>query len=554
MTSAGIAFDPVTDDVVLGGSEQNIVGAKYVPTEMDCLLLIAGARDYNYLMFENSGHTLDHECTSLFPICSFNMLQFILFLICQKSPRMAHLFRFRKDKEYGVCSDVFHGLVIKPPRKQLPNSVSERPLEHLKMPTHFLITPQYTLPRTEKSPISNRYTRLFLEREGTRMLTNRKYPVRLKLEKLVDLEHIFKTDVLFYMPRFYQNHYQNAHDELARVSNILRIMGMADPSNDYEMPRASFSSPISYSDRKKREMRMDLDGDTIAAIHSNIKRFFADLGLKGEIPSLEEETKRYLGILKGEEMKSVPIVSKSELDEFFLKSILIRRPPHVKINTPANMTNGVYLLKNGVNRFRELVLMEVLNNPEEIMGNRSRPLRKTQKQYNIMDHVYVGPRSIELRYGDRKTKRLKMSEVIDLSNKPFLLSKKFMRLVDRIYGKHEIHHLIKYAQIYTKVFNHMGERGVWFFLGTELADHTDFDYSEYLTRVARIRAGTHSYTKNQLSFQRFEEMVFGARQGVYRHIPKRFHMRQFVKYLLWSRIYDWPKAVSTYKKFMVLNL
>ena len=120
--------DRVTDDVLLGDASEHesFIGDRYVLTPKDYILLVLGARDYNYLMHENTHHMLDNECTSLYPLESHTMLQFILFMVSHKSPRMAHLLKFKKSMVDGVLSNVVKSLVTTKNRKKpLPNSITE---------------------------------------------------------------------------------------------------------------------------------------------------------------------------------------------------------------------------------------------------------------------------------------------------------------------------------------------------------------------------------------------------------------------------------------------
>ena len=541
-----VRVDRVTDDVLLGDASEHesFIGDRYVLTPKDYILLVLGARDYNYLMHENTHHMLDNECTSLYPLESHTMLQFILFMVSHKSPRMAHLLKLKKSMVDGVLSTVVKSLVTTKNRKKpLPNSITEGDFALLRMPRRFVLTPRH-FPLQKTPPVNlNNHTRLYCG--TTEMLTHRQFFARIQLDTITDLEHVFKTDVLFFLPRFYFNHYSHIYGELQRKSSVLRTMGLAEPTD--VQGRGLHSSVFSFTDRRKMHLRMQVDDDALKNIHRNTKRFYEKMG-QNPPPLDEKERKRYLWHLSSSHEEH--ITSEQEVHEFLLKSILLRRPPHSAMNTAMNRTNGFYLLKGGVARLRELAYMEMLNSPEMVGGKKG-----------LMDLVNIGQRWIEVSGGHGKTrKRLGIYDIVDMDNRPFLLKQSFMDLLDRIYGRHEVHLLIKYAQVYTRLFNHLGADVALFLLGAELSGYTEFDYARHVERYMRwMREEAFVVRHTDFTFQRFEAMMYGGKRRLADNdtvadIPTNPRVVRIMWRMVHHGLYTRERMGRTHKKLLLKDL
>jgi hypothetical protein len=546
-----IAYNRITDDFekIETSTATNLIGSKFILRPLDYILLILGARDYSYIM--DSSHMLDNEVTSLYPIASYHMLQFILFMLSFKNAYIRHLFNFRKDKKTGVASEIFFKCISWVYSKyQIPKSTdfsttviytrrnrgfrfyhtentinmvynfSSRPFAFLVMPFKFLLNPRSNIKRKKKGgdPI---YIELFCNK--TSMLTWPLYAPKLKLSNLSDIEFAFKNDVLEYLPRFYYNRYDQYHHILIKKGTAGRTGSGGGNSafNKFgnELTREEQTNFMTRTDLNKKNIGIEISEELADGYILQRKMLDKKLGL---VSKTDEEIAQEL-FYKLKEEKFERIEKVDELDEFYLKSIIIRRPPTAKINTMLNGTNGVYLLHNGVARFKELLSMEILHHKEKINN----------------DIIKVTQRSIEIRYKKEeggKTIYIPFSKVVDMNNKPYLLSNKFMRLVDAVYGgKYELHGLLKYAEIYSRLFNHFGNKIIWFILGTEFKNYTGFNFEKYLDRKKQKQNNSLRPT-----FVNFEALL---------ERPKK--MDFIFKRLKYSNMYSRQREILVRKKFLL---
>ncbi len=145
-----------------------------------------------------------------------------------------------------------------------------------------------------------------------------------------------------------------------------------------------------------------------------------------------------------------------------------------------------------------------------------------------------------------------------------------MDLVDRIYGKHEVHHIIKYAQIYTRLFSHLGNRGAWLILGAELPGYTKFNYAKHVKRWNRMmREEDFVVESKDFTFRNFERMMYRNTSMMYRNTAggggggEGFHhappIRTNFHLILYemtdsSKIYTEDRRRMVHKKFMMKDL
>ena len=314
--------------------------------------------------------------------------------------------------------------------------------------------------------------------------------------------------------------------------------------------RGLHSSVFSFTDRRKMHLRMQADDDAISKTYTETQKGFTKKwGEIREYPPWMRRKKRYLWHLNSSHGE--PITSEQEVHEFLLKSILLRRPPHSAMNTAMNRTNGFYLLKGGVARLRELAYMEILNSPAEMVGGGK----------GLMDLVNIGQRWIEVSGGHGKTrKRLGIYDIVDMDNRPFLLKQSFMDLLDRIYGRHEVHLLIKYAQVYTRLFNHLGADVALFLLGAELSGYTEFDYARHVERYMRwMREEAFVVRHTDFTFQRFEAMMYGGKRRLADNdtvadIPTNPRVVRIMWRMVHHGLYTRERMGRTHKKLLLKDL
>lgn len=349
-------------------------------------LVMGAARDYDYLIHQNK-NVMDNEVTSIHPL-TYPKISFILFILSLQDPYLHHLFSFTKSREYGVYSkslnDVFDSIenkYNKSIRRGRTYSFANREFVYLKMPHSLSLT---NVPTYTKKDDSWMY-KLFIEGD-TRMLRHPHYqPNRLKPKDMIELESIFKEDVLLYMPVFYHNYYLHLNT----------LKGLY----------------ISKTDRKKEVLKLGLSDDGKSRLLEKKRKFFESLGSVDK-PQLKYKVQK-------------EIDSEDELHEFFLKSILVRRNPNERINTRLNNTNGVYLLQRGVALFREAVLQDILSS-------------RIIPDFSFID---IKERNIFI---DKKVKS--RDSVYDFNSK-YLLKEDIHRIIQ--YKYKGLHRLLKYIQIYS---------------------------------------------------------------------------------------------------------
>lgn len=314
----------------------------------------------------------------------------------------------------------------------------------------------------------------------------------------------FKKEVLLYLPRFYFNVYSRYHEVTRKVASINQLKFMADTTNLHEYERASFHNPL-FSKIEKQKLYFSTGMDETQALEF----------LKGLDISYEELKSRLTG-----EGREEPITDIYELNEFMIKSILVRRPPTSAINSPSNRTNGVYLLNKGVGKFRQLVLTEIMKGAN-------------------FEYIHVTDKFIEIKYGgllkgrkkNTKRKRLPVNEIVDFNNKPTLLNQRFVDLIDKVYAKYPIHRVLKFAQVYVRLFNQFGNNGVYYLLGTEF---DCLDYTKFLGNIS--------------SFRKFEEMLFGKGRRTYP--PEGTEFNRIAKKFMRTRFYPRRRYDVIVTKFL----
>ncbi len=517
-----ITYNDITGDFELGST--STVRDKFTAKPLDYLILIIGARDYRYIMDNN--HILDNEVTSLYPIISYPILQFILFMMSFKNDYIRHIFNFRKDRIHGIYSDFFFKC-INSMYKEYPipkptgfrniildtrfnkgfrfyhddtimNMVynfSNRPFTFLTLPLKFVLSPVVNCTK-QGDP---RYIKLFCK--NTNVLTWQKYASKLRLN-FKDLEFAFKNDVLEFLPRFYFNRYNQYHDIMIKKGTA----GIIKNSTDMLLTREDQMNFMTRTDLYKKNINIEINKELADGYVLQKKTLDKKLGIKTDV---EEIKQRLFHKLKEEKYKRIKAVD--ELDEFYIKSIIIRRSPRARINTYLNSTNGIYLLHNGVARFKELLFMEMLYHRKKINNNN---IKMSDRSFKIYDG---------------KTTNITPSEIIDLDNRPYLLSNKIMKLVDSMY-RYELHGLLKYAEIYARFFNYLGNDVMYFILGTELANYTGFKFERYLEKKG----------KGWGTFINFEFLL--ERPARIDHIFKRLRHAQ---------IYTHKKEAQVRKKFLL---
>ena len=193
-----------------------------------------------------------------------------------------------------------------------------------------------------------------------------------------------KIDVLLTLPRFYYNYYHSIINKDKATTNKMNI--------NFQIPE------------------------------ENIRMIMKETGLSIE---------RIKEIMKGDIERKKPM-SVDEVEEFFLKSIAIR----YKRRKP----RGIYLLRNGVARFREIVFHQSnIPSNNDILN---------------MDTFHLDG------------KKIGFKDMVDLDNKPYLLKKSFMDRIDKYYRKNSF---IKYIEVYAALFgNH--EHTAYYVLGKYLLD------------------------------------------------------------------------------------
>ena len=426
-------------------------------TALDYLILIIGARDKDYLL-ENNRFITDNHATSLFPIYSYNMLSFILYLMTLHFPACYHLFDFKTDKIEGVSSKLFNKLIKqkKENKKSPVYDFASRSFAFLEFPKKgFIISPHYlnlpTIVRREK----NKYTNLYIEK-NIRTLTD--FRTGGKFSNMIPLLTPFKLDVLFYIPRFYKQFYYQKHQ--------------------YSLGKA-VQKDWSDIDRQKENIDMGFTPKRIKKINSNIKGFFEKLGLNS-VKCLYNSVDRTNSLIS----------SLDELHEFYLKSILISRHPSLKLNTKKNRTNGVYLLHNGVGRFKELLFDELLGNED------------------IDYKISIKEKFIHFK-GKKESRLFSIKKTFDFNSRT-LIDKKFLRIVNQVYKNYPLHRFVFLAYLYIHLFNQYGDDLVYLLLADRFK--TEFNYQRFCERFEK--SYTQKMAKSYFTFKNFETIFFSGAKNI----------------------------------------
>lgn len=452
------------DNLVIVEEDYSYDKDKAEITALDYLILIIGARDKDYLI-ENNRNILDNHCTSLFPIYSYNMLSFILYLLTLHFPACYHLFDFKTDRIEGVSSKLFNKLIKQ--RQQKENKkfqvydFASRPFAYLEFPKKgFIISPHYfNLP--EKVVQKNKYTNLYIEK-NIRVLTD--FRTGGKFSNMIPLLSPFKLDVLFYLPRFYKQLYYQKHQ--------------------YSLGKA-IQKDWSNIDRQKEIIDMGFTPKQIKKINLKLKDFFEKLGLNS-VKCLYNSVDRSDSLIYGIE----------ELHEFYLKSILISRHPNLRLNTKKNRTNGVYLLHNGVGRFKELMFDEILGNED------------------MLDYK-ISIKEKFIHFKGKETRLFSINKTFDFNSKT-LLDKKFLRIVNQVYKNLPLHRFVFLAHLYIHLFNQHGDDLVYLLLADRFK--TEFNYQRFCERFEK--SYTQKIAKGYFTFKNFETIFFSSEKKV-NHAKKK---------------------------------
>lgn len=478
------------DNLVLveGEYKEEIGEKRKVVNPIDYLTLIIGARDIKYLLSDNK-NILDNENTSLYPIYSQFMLQFILYLLTFHFPFLGTMFDFKPHRKYGVFSQTFHDILF--------NMYNKRPILH----THYtdlrnvkpsntysfanrmfetLQMPKFIIPKRYLS-IENNDDKLYVK-DNIKSIT--KYNEKNKPYNMTQLIGPFKTDVLLYLTQFYFNYYNEYYEDLIKTGRRIK-------------------DHFTYIDKQKMTLDIGVDEELIEKISANIRLFH---GKEVKIKNLKLYCRDY-GFWDNEK----------ELHEFFLKSILIRRNPKHRLNTRLNRTNGIYLLPKGAGRFKELLKGEILRNGK------------------LENYIDITPKLlyIHLKNNPHPKKGALIKHLDFKNNKPFLLDSKFIELANLIYKNHPLHRFVFYAQSYTKLFNQYGDKLVFLLLAEYFP--TYFNFNLFKNRAVR-RTEYHITNRrkegSKMSFECFERLFFKKKR-----IDTKW-FENFVNTLVYDRIMD----------------
>ena len=493
---SSLQYNKATDEFQLVELEPATLKPPRELTALDYITFVLGARDYNYIFNENKLR-LDNEVTSLYPICSFEMLHFIIYLLTKLDPVANHIFDFKKDKKYGVYSQVFHDTVqsvykkfplpsvefiieggVKRRRKNIEFIYNDEDKGHL---AYNLNNREFSYLRLHSKPrlLQNYFphTPTYLNKLAN--LAQKQDTLYIKysnkeVKKIKELGH-FKMEILLYLPRFYFNSYSRLWEITSKISTIGNILKMKNSDNPYEF-NTSKNLLFTKLDKQKMYLSTGIDYELGETFRSNLKEYFDKIGAQVEIAP-GDLTDIFVGKRREE-----PITDIYELNEFMIKSILVRRAPNDPINTPVNNTNGVYLLNKGIGRLRLWVTDEIYEGARD-------------------DYLYTSTRFLKV-----KNKKLGVPAIIDYDS-PYLLNKKIIELIDMIYDKHPVHRVIKYADIYTRLFNQFGNNVIWFLLGAHL--DTDFDLEQCLQNkeLLKSRNGKKGHRLPDTLFEKFEELI-----------------------------------------------
>lgn len=324
-------------------------------------LVLGTARDYNYLVNENK-NIIDSEVTSLYPL-SYTQISFILYLLSLKDPYIYHIFLFKKDRKEGIRSDRLYRALTRDKEITTTRMFADKKFQYLKMPPKMYLSDVVV---TDNIQENNNWHTLFLKND-TRMLRYPNIIAKKKFTTMLYLESIFKEDVLFYLPVFHYNFY-----------------------NDYII--------LSKTDRDKFNFKVELTDEGRARLLLKKRWFYSKLynDYKEKKVTLKYRVKK--------QEQNIDV-----LHEFFLKSILIRRNPFRLLNTVKNRTDGYYILKRGVSVFREMIINDMLKNEK------------------VYDDSLLDITSTNIRINGKLTPN---KQVYDFKNKSSLINKKIEKLID----------------------------------------------------------------------------------------------------------------------------